>query len=143
MAGTCPLSVAPTPFWCPIAPVRADKSGARTEAGPYGRPVRIFRATVRGQFDGLDDDRKAALRAEAEEHDLLATSFTREGSFAYSPALTWLNLRYEVRHPDGTADEEVERATLAMARDRLERLEVPHKHLRVELLDMATMWDDR
>jgi hypothetical protein len=105
--------------------------------------MRIFRATVRGQFDGLDDDRKAALRSGADEHDILATSFTREGSFVYSPALTWFNLRYEVRHPDEATDEEVEAATLALAHERLARLDVAHKHLRVELLDMATMWDDR
>jgi hypothetical protein len=104
--------------------------------------VRIFRATVRGQFDGLDDDRKAALRSGADEHDILATSFTREGSFVYSPGLTWFNLRYEVRHPDETGDAEVEAATLAMAQERLARMDVPHKHLRVELLDMASMWDD-
>jgi hypothetical protein len=105
--------------------------------------VRIFRATVRGQFDRLTDEQAATLRARADEHDLLAGSFTREGFFAYSPALTWFNLRYEVRAPDEDADGEVEAATLSLAGDRLERLGIGHKHLRVELLDMATMWDDR
>ena len=104
--------------------------------------MRIFRATVRGQFDGLDEDRQAALRAEAAEHDLLESSFTREGTFVYSPGLTWFNLRYEARHPDETTDEEVEAATLDLARRRLEHLGVGHKHLRVELLDMASMWQD-
>ena len=108
----------------------------------YVPPVRIFRATVRGQFDGLSDEQSADLRARAEEHDIIATSFTREGSFVYSPALTWFNLRYEVRHPDGTTDEEVEAATLDQAVERLARMGVGHKHLRVELLDMASMWDD-
>ena len=104
--------------------------------------MRIFRATVRGQFDGLDDDRKDALRADADEHDILATTFTREGSFVYSTALTWFNLRYEVRSADEDTDADVEAATLAMAEERLDRLGVGHKHLRVELLDMASMWDD-
>ncbi len=103
--------------------------------------MRIFRATVRGQFDGLDEARAAGLRARAVQHDLLAVTFTQEGSFAYSPALTWFNLRYEVRHPDGTDDAEVESATLAMAAERLDRMQVPSKHLRVELLDMASIWD--
>ena len=104
--------------------------------------MRIFRATVRGQFDGLTDEQAETLRARADEHDILATSFTREGSFVYSPGLTWFNLRYEVRHPDEATDEEVEAATLDLARERLARMGVGHKHLRVELLDMASMWDD-
>jgi hypothetical protein len=105
--------------------------------------VRIFRATVRGQFDGLTEAQAAELRGRADEHDLLAGTFTREGFFAYSPALTWFNLRYEVRHPDEDTDADVEAATLALARERLDRRGIGHKHLRVELLDMASMWDDR
>jgi hypothetical protein len=105
--------------------------------------VRIFRATVRGQFDGLGEEQAATLRDRAEEHDLLAGTFTRECFFAYSPALTWFNLRYEVRHPDEATDEDVEAATLELATTRLAELDVGHKHLRVELLDMASMWDDR
>jgi len=104
--------------------------------------VRIFRATVRGQFDGLDDVRRAELQAEAEAHDILTASFSREGTFVYSPALTWFNLRYELRTPDEASDGEAEAEVLALAADRLDRLGVGHKHLRAELLDMATMWQD-
>ena len=104
--------------------------------------MRIFRATVRGQFDGLDAVRQAELRAEAEAHDILTASFTREGTFVYSPALTWFNLRYELRTPDEATDAEAEAEVLALAADRLDRLGVGRKHLRAELLDMATMWQD-
>ena len=104
--------------------------------------MRIFRATVRGQFDGLGEEQAETLRARAEEHDILATSFTREGSFVYSPGLTWFNLRYEVRHPDEATDDEVAAATLALAEERLAAMGLAHKHLRVELLDMAAMWRD-
>jgi hypothetical protein len=138
---------------CPVDP-RLIRSGGQIRrpdhgidrrnegVGTYGPAVRIFRATVRGQFDGLDEDRQAALRAEADEHDLLTASFTREGTFVYSPALTWFNLRYELRTPDEASDAEAAVEVLAQATDRLERLAVGHKHLRVELLDMASMWRD-
>ena len=104
--------------------------------------MRIFRATVRGQFDGLGEDQADALRARADEHDLLQASFTKEGFFAYSPGLTWFNLRYEVRHPDETSDAEVETAVLDQAAERLERMGIPYKRLRVDLMDMASVWQD-
>ena len=103
--------------------------------------MRIFRATVRGQFEGLDAEQESALRARADEHDILTASFTREGTFVYSPALTWFNLRYEVRHPDETTDAEVESAALVQAADRLDAMGLGYKRLRVELLDMAAIWD--
>ena len=104
--------------------------------------MRIFRATVRGQFDSLSEERAVALRAEAEAHDILAASFTREGCFVYSPGLTWFNLRYEVRSPDESSDDEVVQQVLAMAVERLAADDIPAKRLRVELLDMASIWDD-
>ncbi len=103
--------------------------------------MRIFRATVRGQFDGLDPEQESALRARADEHDILTASFTREGTFVYSPALTWFNLRYEVRHPDETTDAEVESAALDQAADCLSAMGVGYKRLRVDLMDMASVWD--
>jgi hypothetical protein len=104
--------------------------------------MRIFRATVRGQFDGLGDEQAAALRARAGDHDILNASFSREGSFVYSPALTWLNLRYELRFPDETSDAEVEAAALEQAAERLAAMDVPAKRLRVDLMDMASIWQD-
>ena len=104
--------------------------------------MRIFRATVRGQFDGLSDEQAESLRAPADEHDILNASFTKEGTFVYSPGLTWFNLRYEVRHPDEASDGEVESASLEQAAERLDRMGIPYKRLRVDLLDMASIWQD-
>ena len=104
--------------------------------------MRIFRATVRGQFDGLDEEQQVALRARAEEHDILKTSFSREGSFVYSPGLTWFNLRYELRSPDEATDREVEDQALTQAAQRLDRMAIPYKRLRVDLMDMASIWRD-
>ncbi len=48
--------------------------------------TRTFRVTVRGVFDGLDDDQRAALLADAAEHDVLRAAFTREGHLSYDIA---------------------------------------------------------
>ncbi|MFH8337973.1 DUF6204 family protein [Streptomyces sp. AM6-12] len=48
--------------------------------------TRTFRVTVRGVFDGLTDDQRAALLAEAAAHDVLHAAFTPEGSLTYDIA---------------------------------------------------------
>ena len=104
--------------------------------------MRIFRATVRGQFDGLDEEQQAALRRRADEHDILMSSFSREGTFIYSPALTWFNLRYELRSEDEAIDEQVQAQALETAEARLVADGIGHKRLRVDLMDMASVWRD-
>ncbi|MFF7245352.1 DUF6204 family protein [Embleya sp. NPDC008237] len=47
---------------------------------------RTFRITVRGAFDGLSDEQRAALAAEAAEHDVLRAAFTAEGHLTYDVA---------------------------------------------------------
>lgn len=103
--------------------------------------MRIFRATVRGQFDGLDEEQQAALRARADEHDILQSSFSREGTYVYSPALTWFNLRYELRSEDEATDAAVEAQAIEMAERRMaDGFGV--KRVRVDLMDMASVWHD-
>ncbi|MET8803264.1 DUF6204 family protein [Streptomyces sp. NPDC004546] len=48
--------------------------------------TRTFRITVRGAFDGLTDTQRAALLAEAAEHDVLRAAFTPEGNLTYDIA---------------------------------------------------------
>ncbi|MFB7507449.1 DUF6204 family protein [Streptomyces broussonetiae] len=48
--------------------------------------TRTFRITVRGAFDGLTDTQRAALLADAAEHDVLQAAFTPEGSLTYDIA---------------------------------------------------------
>ncbi|OIK24438.1 DUF6204 family protein [Streptomyces malaysiense] len=48
--------------------------------------TRTFRITVRGAFDGLTDDQRAALLADAAAHDVLRAAFTPEGSLTYDIA---------------------------------------------------------
>jgi hypothetical protein len=48
--------------------------------------TRTFRITVRGVFDGLTDDQRAALLADAAAHDVLRAAFTPEGTLTYDIA---------------------------------------------------------
>ncbi|PSM42549.1 hypothetical protein C6Y14_15195 [Streptomyces dioscori] len=48
--------------------------------------TRTFRITVRGVFDGLGADQRAALLADAAEHDVLRAAFTPEGHLSYDIA---------------------------------------------------------
>ncbi|MEW2283396.1 DUF6204 family protein [Streptomyces sp. NPDC047841] len=48
--------------------------------------TRTFRITVRGAFDALTDDQRAALLADAAEHDVLRAAFTPEGTLTYDIA---------------------------------------------------------
>ncbi|MFF8731208.1 DUF6204 family protein [Streptomyces sp. NPDC015171] len=48
--------------------------------------TRTFRITVRGAFDALTDAQRAALLADAAEHDVLRSAFTPEGNLTYDIA---------------------------------------------------------
>ncbi|GHH20682.1 DUF6204 family protein [Streptomyces rubradiris] len=48
--------------------------------------TRTFRITVRGAFDGLTEAQRAALLADAAEHDVLRAAFTPEGTLTYDIA---------------------------------------------------------
>ncbi|WP_369258243.1 DUF6204 family protein [Geodermatophilus amargosae] len=66
---------------------------------------RTYRVVVRGVLDGLDDDRRAWLRAHAAEHDLFASAFTEEGSTTYDSTLTAFSHRVVVRVDAGPGEE--------------------------------------
>ncbi|MFG2606992.1 DUF6204 family protein [Streptomyces sp. NPDC048514] len=48
--------------------------------------TRTFRITVRGAFDDLTEAQRAALLADAAQHDVLRAAFTPEGSLTYDIA---------------------------------------------------------
>ena len=48
--------------------------------------TRSFRITVRGAFDALTEDQRAALLADAAQHDILSAKFTPEGRLTYDLA---------------------------------------------------------
>ncbi|MFN8018423.1 MAG: DUF6204 family protein [Acidimicrobiales bacterium] len=109
--------------------------------------MKVYRVVVRGQFDGLDDDQRAALLAEADEHDILRSAFTEWGTFTYDERLVAFNFRYEVRIPDDPAggtggDPPTDPTEVGLARTRAQLAEwgLGHKHLRATATDMASVW---
>jgi hypothetical protein len=105
--------------------------------------VKVYRVVVRGQFDGLHEDQRTALLAEADDHDILKSAFTEQGTFTYDRRLVAFNLRYEVRVGDDADVGQVDPAQigLARARDQLDRWGLAHKRLRATATDMATLWN--
>jgi hypothetical protein len=95
-------------------------------------PTRTYRVTVRGVFDGLDDDQRAVLRARAAEHDLLTSGFSDEGALAYDAALHAFSHRVVVRVPAGPEEEaDALVAGELSAVERLGELGVGSRDLRV------------
>ncbi|MFF4981619.1 DUF6204 family protein [Streptomyces sp. NPDC001046] len=100
--------------------------------------TRTFRVTVRGVFDGLSDEQRAALLERAAEHDMLRAAFTPEGHLSYDvavrPAFTFRFL------DSGEAEEDfleaTERAENA-ARAWLEERGYGYKNLRSAAEDLS------
>jgi hypothetical protein len=103
----------------------------------------IHRVTVRGFFDGLDDEQRSQLRETQPQHDILRSSFTREGSLTYEPAVAAFSFRFEVRTTDDEVDDHhdaAERIGLERARAVLDDMGVGYKRLRASAADMADIW---
>lgn len=85
--------------------------------------TRTFRITVRGVFDGLTTEQRAALLADAERHDVLQAAFTSEGHLSYDlaarPAFTFRFLdRGEAEEDILEAVERAENTATAWLTDR-------------------------
>ena len=105
--------------------------------------VTVYRVVVRGQFADLADDQRAALLAEADEHDFHKVAYTEWGTFIYEPNLVAFNFRYEVRI-DSEADpvpDPVE-VGLAKAKASMEEWGLGYKHLRATATDMSSVWSE-
>jgi len=101
---------------------------------------RVFRVLIRGAFDGLTEDQRAALLAEAAEHDVMDAAFTPEGHLSYDlaarPFFTFRFLESGAKEEDVTAA--ADRAQIAAELWLVER-GYGYKHLRVSAEDMAKM----
>ncbi|MET8448950.1 DUF6204 family protein [Streptomyces sp. NPDC005209] len=76
-----------------------------------------YRVIVRGTWDGLTDEARARLLAEATDHGLTSMRFTEEGSLSYEPSpLKHFSMRYVVVS-DAADGEEM---AAAIAEDRAE-----------------------
>lgn len=105
--------------------------------------MQVHRVVVRGQFDGLDEAQRAALLAEADDHEIFKAAYTEWGSFTYERNLVSFSFRYEVRQPDGPdAAPPADPVELGLARTRahLDGWGLGHKHLRGTATDMSSVW---
>jgi hypothetical protein len=99
----------------------------------------IFRVLVRGRFGELDDDVRARLLAEADDHDVLGAAFTEHGTLTYDRSLDFFTCRYQLRLDEAdetaAADHAVTKATGDLA-----AFGVPHGDLTATVIDMASVW---
>ncbi|GAA1263217.1 DUF6204 family protein [Kitasatospora nipponensis] len=99
---------------------------------------RIFRVTVRGAFDGLTEEQRATLLAEAGQHDVLHAAFTAEGHLSYDlAARPFFTFRFL---ESGQAEEDIVAATAraqAAAEAWLAEHGYGHKNLRAQAEDLS------
>ena len=106
--------------------------------------LHVFRVIVRGRFDGLDDDQRAALRAAAGEHDMMSGQlFTIGGTLTYDRRLDFFSYRVEARvDTDGpaTAEATALEHAVEVATGDLVRRGLPWRDLRASGTNMADVW---
>ncbi|MFE0456199.1 DUF6204 family protein [Streptomyces sp. NPDC058914] len=99
-----------------------------------------YRVIVRGSWDGLGDEARARLLAEAADHGLSSMRFTEEGTLSYEPSpLKHFSMRFVV--VSGAADGEEMAGLLAEDRAgaRLRELGYGFTGLRSTVTDLDTM----
>ena len=106
--------------------------------------VQVFRVIVRGQFDGLDDDGRAQLRAGLDDVDPAASLFTVDGTLGYDKRLDFFAFRIEIRvqvdEDAGDATQEAfDEATLRLLQ-HLDARGLGCKRLKPTGVNMASMW---
>lgn len=100
----------------------------------------VYRVTVRGRFDGLDDKTRASLLLHHRDHDVFKSAYTTEGTFTYDERILFFNLRYEIKTLGGGE----EAATIGMveAERFLQTLGFGYTGLKVNVVDMSSMWSE-
>ncbi|MBK6670851.1 MAG: hypothetical protein IPG46_14700 [Actinobacteria bacterium] len=105
----------------------------------------IYRAVVRGEFDGLSAELTEQLRREAPEHDIFPQLVHGRGHLTFDDSLHAFSFRFEVREPDGERSEDACRVAaqdeaLRRARAYLDGRSIGSKRLRASVTNMADMW---
>jgi len=109
--------------------------------------VHIFRVTVRGFFDDLTPEVRTALLDAADKHEPLKAAFTEVGTFTYEPRLTAFSFRFQLREqgdddPPAEVAARAEARALDLASSYLAESAIGHGNLRVQVTDMADMWNE-
>lgn len=107
--------------------------------------LHMYRVLVRGRFDDLDPNVRAALIAGATDHDVVLAEFTTTGTLTYEPAVTFFTFRVEVR---ASGDDPAAVATAAAAAAEAKAVEylstrsIGFRDMTVVAADMADAWRD-
>ena len=108
-----------------------------------GVTTRIFRVTVRGRFDGLDDESRERLRADQPAHDVVTSgAFTGDGTLTYERAVDFFTFRVQLRGRGDDAEQDVLDEARARAEHAVATLGAGHRgDLKVKATDMASVWE--
>jgi hypothetical protein len=99
-----------------------------------------YRVLVRGRFTDLDDAGRARLLAAADEHDMLTSGFTEDGTLTYDRAtLDFFSFRVQLRAEVETTDRAVCDRGLALAATAVEEFGVDFRDLRASATDLDLM----
>jgi hypothetical protein len=99
-----------------------------------------YRVIVRGTWDGLTEDARARLLAEAGEHGMASMRFTEEGSLSYEPApLKHFSMRYVVVSDAADGEEMAGAIAEDRAESALRALGYGFRDLRSTVTDLDTM----
>ncbi|OWA21195.1 hypothetical protein B9W64_05420 [Streptomyces sp. CS159] len=99
-----------------------------------------YRVIVRGTWDGLTEDARARLLAEADEHGMTNMRFTEEGSLSYEPApLKHFSMRYVVVSDAADGEEMAGVIAQDRAEGALRALGYGFRDLRCTVTDLDTM----
>lgn len=99
-----------------------------------------YRVIVRGTWDGLGDEARRRLLAEAGEHGMTSMRFTEEGSLSYEPApLKHFSMRYVVVSEAADGEEMAGAIAQDRAETALRGLGYGFRGLRSTVTDLDTM----
>ncbi|MEV6177847.1 DUF6204 family protein [Streptomyces sp. NPDC052016] len=99
-----------------------------------------YRVIVRGSWDGLGDEARARLLAEAADHGLSSMRFTEEGTLSYAPSpLKHFSMRFVVVSDPADGEEMAGLLAEDRAGERLRELGYGFTGLRSTVTDLDTM----
>ncbi|MFD8903118.1 MULTISPECIES: DUF6204 family protein [Streptomyces] len=99
-----------------------------------------YRVIVRGTWDGLTEEARARLLAEAGEHGMASMRFTEEGSLSHEPApLKHFSMRYVVVSDAADGEEMAGAIAEDRAEGTLRGLGYGFRDLRSTVTDLDTM----
>lgn len=99
-----------------------------------------YRVIVRGTWEGLTEEARARLLAEAGDHGMTSMRFTEEGSLSYdSSPLKHFSMRYVVVSDPADGDEMAAAVAEDRAEDTLRGLGYGFGELRSTVTDLDTM----